>query len=647
MRYGVALGALAAALLLRWSFSPILADANPLFTIWASVAVAVWVGGWRPAVLVAILGYLLGTYLFVEPYRNGVPYGAKDIVRAFAFCLNAAVVIGFAEAMRLAQRRYLEEADAARARETEALEQQRRFEVQAEMLRLSELNKTIMANMGEGLYTVDTEGRVTYMNRAAERHFGWTSEELLGRKMHDVTHYQRPDGSAFPIEECPGFRVLREGAVLVDQEDSFIRKDGSFFPVSYGSSPLREGGETIGLVVVFRDTTQQKKAHDQLIHLAAELSEADRRKDEFLATLAHELRNPLAPLRSGLEIMRISRDDDALVERTRVMMERQLQQLVHLVDDLLDVSRITRGQLELRAEKVELCTVLSALVEISRPSIESAGHTLVVELPDEPVAMEADLTRLGQLFANLLNNAVKYSEPDGRITLSVSRDGAEVVVSIRDTGVGIPREMLPKIFEMFTQVDRTLERSRGGLGIGLTLVRRIVEMHGGSVEARSDGQGKGSEFIVRLPTVPATGERAAPAVREDAEARGGSCKILVADDNDDAAATLSTVLVLKGNDVRVARDGMEAVELAETFRPDVMLLDIGMPKLNGYDVCRRVRSTRGREVLVIALSGWGQEDDKRRSAEAGFDHHLVKPVDPLALDALLDPVRREAAPDSL
>jgi signal transduction histidine kinase len=376
--------------------------------------------------------------------------------------------------------------------------------------------------------------------------------------------------------------------------------------------------------------------------LASVRREADRRKDEFLATLAHELRNPLAPIRNGLKIMQLAPDDREAMERARAMMERQVQQMVRLIDDLLDLSRISLGKVELRKERVELAAVLQSALETSRPLIDRSGHDLTVSVPPEPVFVDADVTRLAQVFANLLNNAAKYTERGGHIGLTVRREGGEVAVSVRDNGVGIPAPMLPRIFEMFTQVDRSLEKSQGGLGIGLSIVKRLVEMHGGTVEAHSEGDRLGSELIVRLPVVGAadTGALAAAAQAGEGELADAPARrrILVADDNTDAATSLATVLEIMGNEVRTARDGREAVDVAATFRPDVILLDIGMPIMNGYDACRRIREQPwGKSMLIVALTGWGQDEDKRQSREAGFDHHLVKPVEPAVLEELLAP----------
>ncbi len=318
-------------------------------------------------------------------------------------------------------------------------------------------------------------------------------------------------------------------------------------------------------------------------------------------------------------------------------MERQLQQMVRLIDDLLDLSRISRGKVELRQEPVELAVVLQNALETSRPLIAQSGHHLTVTVPPEPMAVNGDVTRLAQVFANLLNNAAKYTNRGGRIWLTAERHAHDAVITVRDDGVGIPAPMLPRVFEMFTQVDRRLDRDHaGGLGIGLSIVKRLVEMHGGTVEARSGGRGQGSDFIVRLPIVDATPDVQPGADRGRQAIEPARRRILVADDNVDAAASLAVMLEIMGNEVRTARDGLEAVAVAAAFRPDVVVLDIGMPELDGYEACRRIRAqARGRDAVFIALTGWGHDDDRRRSQEAGFDYHLVKPVEPAMLDAVL------------
>jgi len=357
------------------------------------------------------------------------------------------------------------------------------------------------------------------------------------------------------------------------------------------------------------------------------LRELDRRKDEFLATLAHELRNPLAPLLSGLETLRLARGEPELGERARGIMERQLKTLVRLVDDLLDVSRITRGRLELRTERVTLDSVVSSAIESTRPLLESLGHRLLVDVPHAAPTLNADPQRLAQVFGNLLNNAAKYTDRGGHVWLSVWRDGGEVVVSVRDDGIGLAPDLRAQVFDAFVQADTSLERSRGGLGIGLTLVRQLVQMHGGTVEARSAGVGKGSEFLVRLPvaeadTAPVQG------LPTHTGAAAGSKRIVVVDDNRDAADTLALSLSLLGHEVRVSYDATEVVDLAAAWRPHMMFLDVGMPKVNGFELARRLRSQPwAQDVLLVALTGWGKDEDRRQSFEAGFDHHLVKPAE--------------------
>jgi signal transduction histidine kinase len=369
------------------------------------------------------------------------------------------------------------------------------------------------------------------------------------------------------------------------------------------------------------------------------LKEADRHKDEFLAMLAHELRNPLAPIRNAVEIMRRSALSDPQLIWSRDVIERQVKHLSRLVDDLLDVSRITRGNINLNREPVACTLIVSRAIETIQPLLTEQRHELILELHDEGLEVEGDLTRLTQVLGNLLNNAAKYTDPGGRINLSLRRAEREVEISVRDTGIGIPPELLPRLFNLFTQVDAAAHRSQGGLGIGLALVRQLVEMHGGRVSAHSDGANRGSEFVIRLPlreTLPREAVNGSMGLGPSvAEARRGH-RILLADDNRDALDSLATLLQCDGHEVHTAADGAEALALAAVCRPDVMLLDIGMPKLDGYEVARRVRAEPwGKGTVLIALTGWGQDEDRRRSREVGFDNHLVKPLDPDKLSAML------------
>jgi len=366
------------------------------------------------------------------------------------------------------------------------------------------------------------------------------------------------------------------------------------------------------------------------------LKESDRRKNEFLATLSHELRNPLAPIRNAVQILKAKGPRDPDLVWSRDLIEHQVGQMARLMDDLLDISRITSNKLELRKSRIDLASVVKNALDTSRPIIDEAGHELTVALSSEPLYLDADPVRLGQVFSNLLNNAAKYSREGGRIRLSAERRDNEVVVSVKDSGIGIAPEMLPHIFDMFTQAQPVLERSQGGLGIGLSLVKKLVEMHGGSIEARSDGPEKGSEFILRLPLLRQDSAASAPPESNEDRPMAGKCRILVVDDLKNNADSLAMLLKIAGHDVETAYDGASGISAAERFRPDVVLLDLGMPKITGYDVCRQIRNQPwGESMCLVALSGWGQEEDRLRTRAAGFDHHLIKPVDPESLDKLL------------
>jgi PAS domain S-box-containing protein len=422
---------------------------------------------------------------------------------------------------------------------------------------------------------------------------------------------------------------------------------------SYICVPLVVSGNSLG-ALTFATAESGRRYTDGDLALAMELAnraavaientqlyqslrDADRRKDEFLATLAHELRNPLAPIRNSLQILKLPRIDAGTIKRSHEMMERQVHHLVRLVDDLLDVSRVMRNKIELRKESVELAAVVARAVETVQPLIEAQGHELSVVMPPESLSLEADPVRLAQVFGNLLTNAAKYTEAKGRIQITARQEGDKAVLRVKDTGIGIAPDVLPHVFDLFVQVDHAATRSQGGLGIGLTLVKNLVEMHGGTVAAHSDGLGKGCEFTVRLPFVPQERPESMEIKGEPQQpTRPSGHRLLVVDDNKDAADSLAMLLSLQGHEVRVAHDGSSGLELAASFLPDMVFLDIGMPGMDGYEVARRMRRTPGLEkVRLAALTGWGQPEDRRRSAEAGFDHHLVKPVEPDALDRLL------------
>ena len=367
-----------------------------------------------------------------------------------------------------------------------------------------------------------------------------------------------------------------------------------------------------------------------------QLRYADQRKDEFLATLAHELRNPLAPIRNALEILRIAGNDPGKSKLAREMMQRQLLQMVRLVDDLLDVSRITTGKLAVRKGVIELQGVVRDAIEIARPIIESRGQALDVSLDAEPIMVEGDRTRLAQVYSNLLNNAAKYTQEGGRIAINACTEREAAVVRVKDNGIGLAPESLGSIFDMFMQVDRTLERSQAGLGVGLTLARRLVELHGGTLEVASEGPGRGSEFTVRLPVTRLRADAAVGALG-DAAPSARQRRILLADDNVDFANSMGQLLSSKGHDVRTVHDGAQALAEAADFVPEIAFIDIGMPKVHGYEVARRLRAEPATsECVLVAVTGWGQESDRRRARDAGFDRHLVKPVDPNEVDAILE-----------
>jgi PAS domain S-box-containing protein len=490
----------------------------------------------------------------------------------------------------------------------------------------------IVESSQDAIISKSLESIVRTWNAAAERLFGYRAEEAVGRSITLIIPPERLD------EEQEILARLARGERIEHYETVRMAKDGRRIDVSLTVSPIRDAeGRIIGASKIARDVSERTRADEALQEAVDALKEADRRKDEFLALLAHELRNPLAPLRNGLQVMRLASGDAGLVAKTRDIMDRQLSHMVRLIDDLLDISRIGTNKVELRRSRVLLADVVSSAVETARPALEAAGHELTVALPPEPIYLDADLTRMAQVFGNLLNNSAKYTERGGHVWLTATRERDEVFIAIRDTGIGIPAFALPTIFDLFSQVDRSIERRAGGLGIGLALVKGLVEMHGGTVEAASPGQGKGSTFTVRLPVLECRAEPSPGTPAEEGPGSSGSKRrILVVDDNRDAAASMAMMLKLLGSEVRTAHDGLEAVALAAKYRPQVILMDIGMPELNGYEATRRIREQPwGRDLAIIALTGWGQEEDRAKSKEAGCDGHLVKPVDLADLEKLL------------
>ena len=730
MRNAYALGfvALLLAVVLRWVLNPVMGESLPLVTLFGAVAAGVWLGGYRLAIPIALIGYIACHYLFIRPQYGFDLANVANIVGLVAYLFTCSLIVVFGEAARVAE---------SRAHE--------RHEV---------LNVTLQS-IGDAVITTDIAGYITNLNEVAEQLTGWPRDEAHGQPLervfnivNEVTRQRvenpatralrdgvivglanhtvliKRDGSECPIddsaapirnehgyvsgcvlifrdvtaqrmaardkanqlitarllaaivessndaiisksldgiiqswnvaaqqlfgftaEEAVGQHIslvipperlaeedqiiasLRVGNRIEHFETERVRKDGQRITVSLTISPIKDdSGNVVGASKIVRDVTERKLLMDDLQRLAADLLTADQRKNEFLATLAHELRNPLAPMSNMLEVVKRSGGDGKVLKQAHETFERQLNQMVRLVDDLLDVNRITHDRLELRPSEVELSSVIQQAIEVARPLIDAADQELIVDLPKEPVYLNADRARLAQVFGNLLNNSCKYTSTNGTITLSAKRVDDDVLVSVKDNGAGIPSDKLNSIFDMFMQVDRSSERSQGGLGIGLTLVKRLVAMHGGSIEARSEGEGRGSEFIVRLPVIcePAVAAPRAETVSKSAAER----RVLIVDDNRDSADSLAMLLEITGNKTFQAHDGVEALDAIEKHRPEVVLLDIGLPKLDGHEVCRRVRQQPwGRDIVIIALTGWGQEDDRRKSEEAGFNGHLVKPVD--------------------
>ena len=482
-----------------------------------------------------------------------------------------------------------------------------------------------------GLYIVDADFRISHINADTQERAFRNVRPAVGRDFAEAIRVLWPEPVA---TEIIGIfrRTLATGEPYFSKDYVQARADideVESYEWELHRIALPDG--QFGVVCYYYDSTRLRKAEQAL-------KDADRRKDEFLATLAHELRNPLAPIRNSLHILRMSTAADPAVERVGEMIERQVNHMVRLVDDLMEVSRITRGKIELRKEPVAVAAVVRSAVETSRPLIDAAGHQLALSIPADPLTVDGDPVRLAQVFANLLNNAAKYTEPGGQIRLSVTREGDAVAVAVRDNGLGIAAEMLPRVFDMFTQVNRSDARSQGGLGIGLTLVKSLAEMHGGTVRVHSDGAGAGSEFVVRLPL--AGGAARVGGANPGAAPAGALARrrILVVDDNRDAAESLGMLLGLLGAEVRVVFSGPDALAAIGEFRPSAVLLDIGMPGMDGREVARQLRERpEYRDITLIALTGWGQDEDRRQSELAGFNHHLTKPADIGTLEVLLRP----------
>lgn len=582
------------------------ASVRPFIPLFATaLVITVWAGP-GPGVLATVLGAFLGGYFFIPPIGSFVVDARDDLFRLAVFLVAALLsIVGVTWHGRKRRAEFINIREQA-----------------GETLRESETRyRLLFETSRDGIAAVDLNGRFQDANPAYLTMLGYSLDELRTLSICDVTPERWHETDQKIIRD----RVL-PNSDSEEYEKEYIRKDGSVFPVSLRAWPVFDSKQNIiGFRAFVRDISTRKRAEETL-------KEADRRKDEFLATLAHELRNPLAAVRNATYLLKhsasISQERD---HKLLAIADRQVQQLIRLVNELLDFSRVSGGKIELKKEKLDLLDVLRQAVETAQPVIQFGGHSLEMNSTQDNISVEGDPVRLTQVFTNLLDNAAKYTEHGGKIVICAEKQGDEAVVMVRDNGVGIPAEMLPEIFNFFAQVDRTLGRAKGGLGIGLALVRTLLDLHGGSVEAESAGEGCGSVFTVRLPLSESAGLRDAPALPLRAPRR-----VLIIDDEVDVADSFAVLLDGFGATTKVAYCGETGVELAQSFQPDLVLLDLGMPDPDGFETARRIRALpSGRDIKLVALSGWGKAQVEAKVEAAGFDGHLTKPAELTALNELL------------
>lgn len=735
----------------RYALNYVLGSEAPLMLYTISVIVSAYYMGWRSAIIAVVLALVVGTLVFVPAGPFGLLGNLGHIYRSIFFIVIGLSIAFFMEKFRRAQARI--ELQLAQIQTEVAA----RCEAEARAVTIASNLRIVTDRAPVLIAHCDRDYRYKFVNRPYAERFGYTPEEVVGRRIPEII------GEAAFASFREKFDAALNGTfVEFEMTIDYARVGPRTMFVRYNPE-YDEQGAIVGLVAIIADVTERNRATQELAetrhrleriteaspdliylfdlvahrnifanhavldtfgmtteqirelsetdffnlihpedrprvastaqwlgriesggmneieyrlrhvngsyrwlrvrevlfsrtedgaphvilgvgtdvsaqkHAEELLRQQDRRKDEFLATLAHELRNPLAPLSNGLNLLRRELAPSAEASQTFQMMSRQMSQLIRLVDDLLDVSRISSGKLELRPERVTIAAVLEQAIETSRPLIDAQRHHFQMELPPGDVWIDADVTRLAQVFANLINNSSKYTRPGGRIRIHVNLDDSEVAIAVCDNGIGIPPTMLGRVFDIFTQVNRTLERTTGGLGIGLSLVKGLVEMHGGSIVAHSEGEGLGSRFTVRLPLHP---QQQAPAPSsnlpstEDVTSQARPClQVLVVDDHEDGARSLAMILEILGHTVAIAHDGQEAIAEVQRRHPDVILMDLGMPRMNGYEACQAIRQMPGgSEIVMVALTGWGQDEDRRRTAQAGFDHHLVKPVDVKVLE---------------
>ncbi len=615
--YAAAAMAVAAIASISDAYGGILAQRPfvPLFFTTMLIAVTAGPG---PGVLATVLGALIGDFLFLEPRGSLAIAKDIDIVRLAVFTAPALLFSLGVGWYGRRQRRMV----AARIDRTRSL---LRAEANETLRESEERYRRLFETSRDGIVTIDLEGRLADANPAFLSMLGYTLSELRSLSYSDLTPERWRERDA---------RIFRERILPLGDsgefEKEYIRKDGSVLPISVRAWPVHDAqGSVIAVRAFVRDITERKRAEEAL-------RTADRRKDEFIATLAHELRNPLSPIRNVIYVLR--REASLTRQRDKQLLdmaERQVEHLIRLVNELLDFSRISRGKIELKREAVELRQVLRHAIETAQPAIRSGGHTLRATFPGAPMLVYGDVVRLAQVFTNLMDNAAKYTDRGGTISIVAERRDGEIVVTVSDTGVGIPADMLPHIFHYFTQVDRTLGRAKGGLGIGLALVRTLLTLHDGTVEAHSDGVGRGSAFVVRLPIAPCDSKRAPQAARPE---KSAPRRVLVIDDEKDVADSFAALLQELGANAEAVYCGESGVARVPELRPEIVLLDLGMPGLDGFETARRIRALpEGRDLLLVALSGWGEDQVQARMGPAGFDRRLTKPAEVEALGALLAP----------
>ncbi len=610
--YTTATLAVGVAFALRLALQPILLHHSPFLISTLAVVYAAWRGGLGPGLYAMVTSALLAWVFIVHPttFEGSLPAG--DVANLLLYLVVGVASSAMGQAMRTARQHALASAAEAACHLETARQNEGRL-------------ADILGSAMDAIISVGDDQRIVLFNASAERMFGVTTSEAIGspvdrfiperfRATH-AGHIQR-----FGKTGATSRAMGHLGTLYA------LRADGAEFPIEATISHTRSGDQTL-FTVFIRDVTDRTHAEESLRRHTEELQQANRAKDEFLAMLGHELRNPLAPILNALELMRMRPDDVVVTGRAYDILQRQARHMSRLVDDLLDISRITQGKIELRRERLDLGAAVTQAVQVVRPVMEQRFHRLHVLTPSEPALIDADPDRIEQVLVNVLGNAAKYTPNGGQVDVDCSVRDREVVVTVRDTGIGISAELVPRIFDLFTQADRGLDRSLGGLGIGLTLVKRLIELHSGSVEAFSGGLGHGCEIEIRLPLAARSDEIVRTVSAPTRAHPTSGLRILVVDDNADAAEMLADVLATLGHQARTVNDGPSALESVLEFEPDVVLLDIGLPGMDGYEVARAMRRGGQTELRLIAVTGYGQDEDRRLSHEAGFDAHLTKPVD--------------------